>query len=104
VVGVALPVLGGVAFLDHTWSPRFSSSVGYSIENIDNTAQQAPDAFKQGQYAIANVLYYPIPTVMMGIEGQWGKRANHSDGFTSDDWRIQLGFKYNFSHVWGGTQ
>jgi hypothetical protein len=104
VVGKALPVLGIVAFLDHAWSKRFSTSLGYSRVDIDNTAQQAPDAFRSGQYALLNLLYYPIGNVTMGVEGQWGHRANHSDGFDSDTWRIQFGFKYNFSHKWGGSQ
>ena len=36
IKGVALPVLGVVSFLDHNWSDRFSSSIGYSMENIEN--------------------------------------------------------------------
>jgi len=100
VTGEALPVLGLVAFLDHTWGPRFSTSLGYSSVKIDNTPEQAPDAFRHGQYALVDLLYYPIKNVTMGIEGQWGQRDNHSDDFHSDDWRIQLGFKYNFSHTW----
>ena len=34
IKGVALPVLGVVAFLDHTWSERFTSSAGYSLVDI----------------------------------------------------------------------
>jgi hypothetical protein len=103
VTGEALPLLGLVAFLDHTWSRRFSTSLGYSRLDIENSDLQAADAFKSGQYALVNLLYYPIDNVLMGIEGQWGHRDNNSDGFDSDDWRIQLGFKYNFSHKWEGT-
>ena len=33
----------------------------------------------------------------LGPEIQWGKRENFRDGFTSDDFRIQFSFKYNFS-------
>lgn len=103
VTGEALPVLGLVAFLDHAWSPRFSTSLGYSRVDIDNTPQQAPNAFKSGQYALVNLLYYPVKNVTMGIEGQWGHRDNHSDGFDADDWRIQFGFKFNFSRQWEVT-
>jgi len=31
-----LPVVGVVSFLDHNWSDRFSSSIGYAMENIEN--------------------------------------------------------------------
>jgi hypothetical protein len=97
VQGVTLPVFGGVAFLDHSWNEQFSSSVGYSIVNIDNSAQEAPDAFHRGHYALGNLLYSPIPGVTTGAELQWGRRENFSDGFSSDVVRIQFSFKYAFS-------
>jgi hypothetical protein len=99
VVGVALPVMGVVAFLDHTWNEKFSSSVGYSMVDIDNSDAQSPDAFSMGHYAIGNLLYYPAPKVTTGIELQYGKRENFNDGFTSDDVKIQVSFKYNFSKM-----
>jgi hypothetical protein len=49
-------------------------------------------------------MYYPVPHVMMGPELQWGKRENNSDGFTSDDFRVQFSAKYNFSTSIGGDQ
>lgn len=97
VVGEALPVLGIVAFLDHSWNEKFSSSAGYSMVDIDNTAQQSADAFHRGHYAVGNLLYYPVKNVMAGIEVQYGKRENFNDGFTSDDVRVQASFRYNFS-------
>ncbi|HET6463323.1 MAG TPA: DcaP family trimeric outer membrane transporter [Candidatus Krumholzibacteria bacterium] len=99
---IALPVTGIVAFLDHNWNEKFSSSVGYSSIDIDNAEAQATSAFHRGQYAIGNLMYYPVPNVMTGVELQWGKRENFKDdpitGFnSSDDFRIQASFKYNFS-------
>jgi hypothetical protein len=97
VKGVTLPVLGIVAFLDHTWNDRWTSSVGYSMVDIDNSELQAPDAFSRGDYAIGNLLYSPAPGVTTGAELQWGHRDNFSDGFSSDQVRIQFSFKYAFS-------
>jgi len=34
---------------------------------------------------------------MMGGEFQWGRRENFSDGFTSNDYRLQFSFKYSFA-------
>lgn len=34
---------------------------------------------------------------MMGGELQWGRRANDSDGFKYNDYRIQFSFKYSFA-------
>jgi len=97
IKGVALPLIGIVAFYDHYWSDKFSSSFGYSRLDIDNSEGQADDAFKTGQYAVANLLYYPVKDAMIGGEFQWGHRENFRDGWTVPDYRIQFSFKYNFS-------
>ncbi len=77
--------------------------------DIDNTNGQSFDAFKMGQYALVNLLYYPVPNVMMGAEVQWGNRDNFNnlqdDDMYPDDYlktadiiKVQFSFKYNFSH------
>jgi len=97
VVGDALPVLGLVAYLDHNWSSRWSTAVGYSRVDIDNSNLQRRSAFKSGQYASANLLSTPVKNVMMGGEFQWGHRENFSDGFSTSDYRFQFSFKYSFA-------
>ena len=57
ITGKPLPINGVTAFLDHVWSEKFSSAVGYSYQNIDNTVASLPNTFKQGQYALGNLLY-----------------------------------------------
>src|SRR5688572_6594942 len=101
-VGEAVPIVAFSLFLDHTWSEKYSTAVGYSWQDNDNTDAQAPDAFKAGHYALANLLYYPVTGVMLGGEFQWGRRENFSDGFTSDGIKVQFSFKYNFSFKLGG--
>jgi hypothetical protein len=96
IKGVALPVLGVVSFLDHTWNEHFTSSAGYSMLDIQNSDGQLPSAYHQGHYAIANLLYHPIPKVMMGGEFQFGRRVNFSDGFNYNDYRVQFSFKYDW--------
>jgi hypothetical protein len=102
VVGKPIPIVGLVAFVDHTWNDKFSSAFGYSRQDNDNTDAQAPDTFKNGQYALGNLLYYPAPNVTIGGELQWGRRENFSDGFQSDGFKVQFSFKYNFSYKVGG--
>ena len=71
-------------FLDHTWNDKWSQHGRLlADQDNDNTDGQAPDAFKTGHYALGNLLYTPVPNVMMGGEFQWGRRENFSDGFTS---------------------
>ena len=102
ILGEPIPIYGLVLFVDHTWSERFSSSFGYSRQDNDNREAQAPSAFRDGQYALGNLLYYPVQNVMMGGELQWGRRTNFSDGFESDGFKVQFSFKYNFSYKLGG--
>jgi hypothetical protein len=102
VVGEALPIVGLVAFLDHTWSPQYTTSIGYSMQDIDNSDAQAANAFKTGHYVLGNILYNPVRNVMFGGEIQWGRRENFSDGFHSDGLKLQFSFKYNFSQRFGG--
>ncbi len=95
--GVVQPVLGIVAFVDKQWNEQFSSSAGVSLLDIQHADAQAPDSYAQGQYALANLLYYPVDNVIVGLELQYGKRKNFSDGFSSDLLKIQCSFKYQFS-------
>jgi hypothetical protein len=96
VLGVPLPVLGVVSFLDHTWSERFSTSLGYSLVNIENSNAQNPSDYHQGHYALINLLYRPVPQVMVGSEFIFGRRVNFLDGFNVNDYRLQFSFKYNW--------
>ena len=94
--GVPLPLYGVVAFLDHTWNEHFTSSGGYSLLDIVNSNAEKVSDFHQGDYALANLLYHPIPKVMMGAEFQFGRRENFRDGFNYNDYRIQFSFKYDW--------
>ncbi len=102
IVGRALPVVGFTAFYDFYWSSHFSSAFGYSMVDITNSNGQKPDAFKKGQYALANLLYYPVKDVMAGLEFLWGRRENFRDGFSVDDYRLQFSARYNFDFRIGG--
>jgi hypothetical protein len=77
--------------------PRFTSSIGYSLANISNTNAQLPNAFHQGQYALANLLYHPVKKVTIGGEFQYGRRLNFTDGYNFNDYRMQFSFRYDWS-------
>ncbi len=101
--GVALPVLGVTAFIDHNWNSKFSTAIGYSMIDIDNSDGQEATAFHRGQYAAANLMYYPVKNAMLGVEFQWGDRENFKSVTDPDVLnnpsitKVQLSFKYNFS-------
>ena len=104
-----LPLIGIVAFYDRTWNERLTSTIGYSLVDIDNSAGQTASAFRKGQYALANLLYHPVKNITWGGELQWAKRNNKGDGQldpssgqtveSSDDLRIQFSFKYYFDRT-----
>jgi hypothetical protein len=97
IIGVALPMLGLVGFFDIAWNEKMSTAIGYSMLDIMNSDGQAPDAFSKGQYAAANLMFYPVQNAMVGVELQYGDRANFEDGWTSDIFKVQFTAKYNFS-------
>jgi hypothetical protein len=96
VKGVALPVSSFSAYLNHRWNEKFSSSMGYSLVNISNSDGQTSDAFREGQYASINLLYYPLNNMMAGAEIIWIKRNNNSDEWSSSATKIQFSFRYTF--------
>ena len=102
IKGEAIPITASVVFLDHNWNKQWSTSVGYSRQDNDNTDGQADDAFETGQYALGNLLYSPVANVMMGGEVQWGRREMFRDPFVGKGFKLQFSFKYNFSATIGG--
>jgi hypothetical protein len=96
---VAVPLTGIVAYYDHYWNDKFSTSFGYSTTFVDNTnLQEHGTTYESGQYASANLLYYPVPNVMIGGEVLWGD-LQEFHGETQDDVRVQFSVKYS----WGKT-
>jgi len=102
IEGELLPVLGIVTFLDLNWSKRLTSTVGWSMINIDNSDGQAGNAFHRGHYALANLLVYPVNNLMVGAELQYGRRSNFFNDYDANDFRLQVSARYNYSlHVRG---
>ena len=95
ITGEAVPLTGMLAYYDHYWNAKFSSSIGYSFTEVTNTNFQDPTAFHKGEYASVNLLAYPAEKVLIGVELMWGKRTNN-EGITGDDVRFQFSAKYNF--------
>jgi len=102
IIGDSLPIQGLVLYVDHTWNEKFASSAGYSRVDYENSTLQTPSAYKSGQYVVISLISTPAKNVMFGGEFQWAHRDNFSDGFSSDDYRVQVSFKYSFSYKLGG--
>ena len=91
----AVDMTGVSAYFDHYWNSKWSSSIGYSYDEVDNTAGQNGNAFKKGEYFSANILHTPADNLLFGAEILWGKRDDHN-GNSGDDSRIQFTMKYSF--------
>ena len=90
-----VPTLGISAYYDHYWNDQWSTSLGYSIIDLDTSNGQEDTEFKQGQIAQINLLHYPAEHVMMGTEFIWGEREDIS-GNHGTDYRIQFSLKVDF--------
>ena len=102
VVGKPLPIVGLVCSSitsGTTSSPAPSAIRGQDIDNSDG---QAPNAFKNGQYMLGNLLYTPVHErdgrrrVPVGPPRELLRRLHR------DDSKLQFSFKYNFSCKVGG--
>jgi hypothetical protein len=99
IKGKALPVTGIVAFLDHNWNSKLSTSIGYSSCHVSNTPLSSGTAYEDGQYAIVNLLTTPFKNFMAGAELEYGSRTNFDGSYKANDVKLQFSFKYNFSQV-----
>jgi hypothetical protein len=96
IKGVALPLYTFSTYLNHRWNEKFSSSMGYSAIYTENTDGQYTDAFRNGKYVSANLLFYPVPSATAGLEVIWINRENFSDGWKTSATKIQFSFRYYF--------
>jgi len=92
----AVPSLGLMVYYDHYWNTEWSSSFGWSMHKQDNTSFQQVNAYHDGQYASANVLFTPDKRILLGAEALWGQREDNN-GNKGEDVRVQFSFKYSFS-------
>ena len=74
---------------------QLNSTVVYGFLEADNLDIQAPDSFKETQYASANLVWQPTRNLLIGIEGLWGKRED-KDGADGTDFRTLFTTKYTF--------
>ena len=77
------------------WADGWSTSLGYSEVEQDNTAYQEDDAFHRGRYGYANLIRHPRDRIHYGLEFLYGN-LEERDGLQGEDYRIQLSMKFEF--------
>ena len=78
---------------------RFTSTIG-TIDGVPPPGIRKSSStirFSRGQLisivannSIANLLYFPTENIRVGGEVQWGRRTNFSDGFRTNDYKLQI--------------
>jgi hypothetical protein len=98
----AVKLFGMMAYVDLNWSKRWTSSIGYSFDQVDNTSFQTATAFHRGQYASVNLLWHAPSNFFTGAELLWGKKTDNA-GETGKDLRLQYSAHWDFSskNLWG---
>ena len=97
IQGKAMPVWTIMAFYDHRWNAKWTSTIGFGNVDVKVTEAQDPSSFRRGQYALTNLLYHPFPNFMAGMELQYAARQNFSDGWSTSIVKIQASLKYSFN-------
>jgi hypothetical protein len=81
-----------VAFTHH-WTPRLRSTLTHGYVHLENTSQQAGDAYHESHYASVNAIYQVFKRISVGLEGLYGW-AEVKDGRRADVFRVQLGIHF----------
>ena len=90
----AVPLTGVLAYYDHYWSDQWSSSIGYSFTEVDNTNSRIRHV-QEGRLRLGQ------PAVLPGRKPDGWRRADVGPAreqrrCVGDDVRFQFTFKYNF--------
>ncbi|MEP5763287.1 MAG: DcaP family trimeric outer membrane transporter [Halieaceae bacterium] len=91
----AVELIGISAYYDHYWNNEWSTSIGWSMIDLESNEGRDNIEFETGQIAQINLLHYPVDNVLLGTEFIWGQREDVS-GNTGSDYRIQFSLKVNF--------
>lgn len=82
---------------EHWWTEKWSSTFIYGEARtfLPDELQLPPDTYKAAQYGAVNLVWLPIPNMMLGVEYLYGARINQDDraGWAH---RIQVAAQYNF--------
>jgi len=90
-----VPLIAWLAYYNRTWSDKFTSSIGISEARQWTIGGQDDSAFQSAHYANVNLLFHPLPQLMLGPEYVWG-RLNVKGGEDETDNRLQFSVKYAF--------
>jgi len=95
-----LTYTAGLIGYSHKWSDKFRSTIGYSMTNLDNPQYDKgnnPNSFvtyHKTQYALANVIWTPVPRMDISLEVLYGSNQLQS-GDKGNVTRVLLSVGYS---------
>jgi hypothetical protein len=91
----ALPAGAFVASYQHWWTDTLRSTAGGEYGFVDNSSGQTGTATKNWQGAVINLVWNPLPRLLLGVELGWG-RHEVKDGRDGTAIRIQTSTQFKF--------
>lgn len=86
---------GGYGAYTHNWSSAFRTNLVAGILGVSDGGLLPSDAFSESRYGALNLIWSPVSSFSVGIEGLYG-RLKRQNGSTRDASRIQASVKYDF--------
>ena len=71
---VPIGTWGGYVGVEHCWLPKLRSTVVYGLLDTTNKKERGKDAYQQGHYVSANLVYHLTEKFMAGVEYLGGER------------------------------
>jgi hypothetical protein len=89
--------VGWFGAYEHWWTEKWTSTILYGEARVfvPGSLGLPGDTYKASQYAAVNLIWVPLPRLMIGAEYLYGSRFN-LDGQAGYAHRMQLAFQYNF--------
>jgi hypothetical protein len=90
-----LPASGWFVAYEQWWTDKLISNFTYGRADIDLTDTLPPNTYTGASYGAANLIYFPVERLGLGVEFLYGSREN-KDGARAKNYRIQTGVQYRF--------
>jgi hypothetical protein len=90
----ALEYFSAMIGFTHHWSDMFRSTVSYGFVHCENEDSQSDKAYRETNYASANLIWQLRKRLSVGLEGLYGTRET-KDGRDGDVFRVQMGLLYS---------
>jgi hypothetical protein len=91
----AVPAFAAWAGYQHFWTGTIQSNISYGFVQIEPTAAQAGDTYRNTTYASLNLIWSMLRFVDVGIEYIYGERNTKDKGYGNNH-RLQCSATFSF--------